>query len=49
MLSVNARQLASMMLALAPTVLQRRRPSSVSISTRTTAAVALSPSRMRTL
>ena len=49
MLSDNARQLASIMLGLAPTVVQDRSPSWKSISTRVTAAVPLSELRMRTL
>ena len=49
MLSASARQLASMMLAVAPTVIQRRTPYRVSISTRVVAAVLFSPSRIRTL
>jgi len=48
-LSARACQLASMMLVELPTVLQARRPSLESISTRVCAAVPAPPSRMRTL
>ncbi|MCP4428984.1 MAG: type II toxin-antitoxin system RelE/ParE family toxin [Chloroflexi bacterium] len=48
-LSTSAFQLASMMLALAPTVLQLRFPCTESIKTRVVAAVAFSPSKIRTL
>src|SRR3990172_8339676 len=47
--STSARQLASMMLVLAPTVLQVFEPSCVSMSTRVMAAVPVLESRMRTL
>ena len=47
--STSARQLASMMFVLAPTVLQRRVPRCESTSTRVVAPVPFVPSRMRTL
>src|SRR6185369_6185773 len=49
MASTSARQLASMMLVLAPTVLQVSPPRCVSMSTRVIAPVPLVESRMRTL
>ncbi len=47
--SVNARQLASIILVLAPTVLHRLPSLTVSINTRVEAAVPASPLSMRTL
>src|SRR5512139_639040 len=47
--STSASKLASIIFALAPTVLQRWVPFCVSISTRVTALVPFSESRMRTL
>jgi hypothetical protein len=49
MLSDRARQLASMMLALAPTVVQPSSPLWKSMSTRVLAEVPLVPARIRTL